>query len=260
MYSVVLLMALSGGVETPAADGCAGGYACGGGACAGGYGCNGGGCHGGRLFGGHGCHGGGLFSGHGCHGRLFSGHGCHGGSSCAGYSGCSGCAGCSGGHRLFGGGLFHRCNGGGCNGGGCHGGCYGGGCAGGGCYGGGCAGGVVGCNGSAPATAPAEAPKPMPAPKEKGKEAGISAPATIIVSLPADAKLKVDDYVTTSTSATRVFVSPTLAAGKEYSYTLTGEIARENGNPVVATKRITVRAGEETRVTLEFPTISVASK
>src|SRR6516164_2596983 len=92
MYSVVLLMALSGGVETPAADGCAGGYACGGGVA-----CNGGGCHGGRVFGGHGCHGGGLFSGRGCHGGgLFSGHGCHGGSSCAGYSSCAGSSGCNG--------------------------------------------------------------------------------------------------------------------------------------------------------------------
>jgi uncharacterized protein (TIGR03000 family) len=87
----------------------------------------------------------------------------------------------------------------------------------------------------------------------------VSAPATVIVSLPAEATLKVDDHLTTSTSATRVFVSPNLNVGQEFSYTLTGEIVRE-GKPVVVAKRITVRAGEETRVSLEFPVASVASK
>jgi uncharacterized protein (TIGR03000 family) len=56
-----------------------------------------------------------------------------------------------------------------------------------------------------------------------------------------------------------VFVSPTLDAGKEYYYTLTGEIQRD-GKPVVATKQISIRAGEETRVVLEFPVAAVASK
>jgi uncharacterized protein (TIGR03000 family) len=98
----------------------------------------------------------------------------------------------------------------------------------------------------------------MPAPK-KGEETRIAVPATIIVSLPADAKLRVDEYTTTSTTATRVFVSPALGAGKEFSYTLTGEILRD-GRPVVASKRITVRAGEETRVELEFPVAAVASE
>jgi uncharacterized protein (TIGR03000 family) len=98
----------------------------------------------------------------------------------------------------------------------------------------------------------------MPAPK-KSEETRNAAPATIVVSLPADATLRVDDYTTTSKSATRVFVSPTLDAGKEFFYTLTGEIQRD-GKPVVATKRITVRAGEETRVALEFPVAVIASK
>jgi len=104
----------------------------------------------------------------------------------------------------------------------------------------------------------------MPAPKGEKKakgeeEANRAAPATIIVSLPADATLKVDDYLTTSKSATRVFVSPNLNRGQEFTYTLTGEIVRE-GQSVVATKRIAVRAGEETRVALEFPMAVVASK
>jgi uncharacterized protein (TIGR03000 family) len=215
MYSVVLLLAVSGGADLPD--------------CHRGHGCNGGGCHGAYAgcHGGGGCNGGGCYGG-GCHGgghRLFGGgHGCHGG-------------------RLFGGG--HGCHGGGgCYGGGCYGGgCYGGGCYGGGCAGGygcagGCAGGVVVPSGDKPK----DMPKPGDKPKDKEDEARL-APATLIVSLPAEAKLTIDDATTTSTGAVRTFVSPNLNAGQEYHYTLKTEIA---GKPV--TKVITVRAGEETRV------------
>jgi uncharacterized protein (TIGR03000 family) len=86
-----------------------------------------------------------------------------------------------------------------------------------------------------------------------------AAPATIHVTLPADAKLTVDDNPTTSISTVRVLVSPTLEPGKEFHYTLKGEILRD-GKPVVATQKITVRAGEETRVNFEFPVASVAAK
>ncbi|HEY1859896.1 MAG TPA: TIGR03000 domain-containing protein [Gemmataceae bacterium] len=231
MYSVVLLMAISGGAEAPAGlfhhghggcsgyagcDGCAGGAGCAGSAytgCAGGAGCTGGGCHGGghHFLGGHG----------GCHG---GGGGCHGG-----------------------GGLFHHGRSRGCHGGGgCQGvaysGCYGG------CYGGaGCTGGVVV---PAPTTGPKEMPKPGDKPKE---ETSLLAPATIIVSMPADAKLTIDDAATTSMGAVRTFVSPTLNSGVEYHYTLRTEIAGKS-----IAKQITVRAGEETRI--ELSSADVAQK
>ena len=47
-----------------------------------------------------------------------------------------------------------------------------------------------------------------------------SAPATIQVSLPANAKLFVDGVATQSTSATRTLVTPELPAGQQFSYTL----------------------------------------
>ena len=94
MYSVVLMMALTGGAEVPESHHLGGG--CYGSSC---NGCNGGGCHGGGLFHRHGCNGGGC-NGSGCYGGGCYGGGCYG-------SGCNG--GCSGGHRLLGGGgLFHR--------------------------------------------------------------------------------------------------------------------------------------------------------
>jgi uncharacterized protein (TIGR03000 family) len=74
-----------------------------------------------------------------------------------------------------------------------------------------------------------------------------SAAATIVVALPAEAKLTIDDNATTSTSERRVFVSPTLEAGQEYYYTLKAEF-----NGQTKTERVTVRAGEEVKVNIAF--------
>jgi len=77
--------------------------------------------------------------------------------------------------------------------------------------------------------------------------------ATIVVSLPADAQLTIDDEATTSTSDHRVFVSPDLPAGKEFHYTLKAEVML-NGKIQVVSQIVAVRAGEETKVTLSTPT------
>ena len=243
MYSIVLMMALSGSGDTAQAG--LFHHRCSGGNCGGAYvGCNG---------------------GYGCHGGYA---GCTGAYGCTGYA--TGCCGGGHHHRLFGHHRGHGCNGGyaGCTGGyGCHGGYVGYGCAGGyGCYGGymGCTGGAVMAPppGMAPMPAPGKAPEgakeKAPAPKPKG-ETSLSAPATIVVSLPVEAKLTVDGVATQSTSATRVFATPALDRGNEYFYTLTAEIA-QNGKPVTATKKIAVRAGEETRVSLEFPSAETVAQ
>jgi uncharacterized protein (TIGR03000 family) len=198
------------------------------------------------MFGGHGCNGG-LFGGHGCHG---GGHGCHGGFGGLFSHGGRGCHG--------------GCNGGGCYGGGCYGGgaCYGGaGCVGGGA---GCVGGGAGCVGGGVAPPPPppvrERVVPPEGGKKKEKETLAPAPATIYVSLPSEAKLTIDDAATTSTSAVRVFASPALQPGQEYYYTLKAEIVRD-GKTIPAVKRIPVHAGEESRVTFEFPAATaVAAK
>jgi len=208
--------------------------------------------HGGR--GKHGCHGG----GHGCHG---GGHGCCGG----GYGYCGGgYGGCMGG---YGGGFGCSGSGYGCSGswggyGGCTGGFGGGyGCSGSMGYGCGGAMGGPGYMGGPVETAPPtrrEEIKKMPAPRSKDGESSL-APATIVVSLPADAKLLIDDAATASTSALRTFESPALETGKDHYYTLKAEVIRE-GKAVAATKRIAVRAGEETRVSLDLPVTSVAQQ
>ncbi len=86
-----------------------------------------------------------------------------------------------------------------------------------------------------------------------GAVASTEAPATIVVSLPADAKLTIDGEATTSTSAQRVFVSPNLPVGKEFHYMLKAEIMVK-GKPVVVTESVAVKAGEESRITLSAPT------
>jgi uncharacterized protein (TIGR03000 family) len=92
-----------------------------------------------------------------------------------------------------------------------------------------------------------------------GGEAQVAAPATIVVSLPADARLTVDDTPTKEAASPRRFVTPPLDRGKTYYYTLKGEIVRD-GRTITTTKRITFRAGEEAQVSLEFDGVSVAQK
>jgi uncharacterized protein (TIGR03000 family) len=102
----------------------------------------------------------------------------------------------------------------------------------------------------------APAPAPLPAPK---KTEEVAIPATIVVTLPADAKLTIDGNSTTSTSARRIFTSPALEQGQEYVYTLRAEIIRE-GQMVAETQNITVRAGAEIPVQFNFSSSGVATR
>jgi uncharacterized protein (TIGR03000 family) len=259
MYSMVMMMALSSGAEAPAtfhrSSGC---YGCYGGGCYGGWtsyrsygGCYGGGCYGGRISYG-GCYGGGCYGGWGTSYSAVSyyGGGCHGGV--VSYGG-----GCHGGVVSYGGG--------------CHGGVvsYGSG----GVYigGGSCTGalhhhgtpgvvvpqhpkdlpgGVV--NPPAPVPAPAPAPALPPA-------ASRLTPATLVVQLPAEATLTIEGHATKSTEAERTFVSPPLEPGKTYSYALKATIVRDE-KPVQVDRTVFIRAGETTRVQLEFSSLAVAQK
>jgi uncharacterized protein (TIGR03000 family) len=203
MYSVVLMMALSGSADAPE-------FLLGGRGCNGCQGCNG--CRGGRC--------------HGCQGSRGGCHGCRGSRGCHGCRGSRGCHGCNGGYV------------------GCHGGCYGG------CYGGaGCA----GCAGTIVVPTDKKTKKMPPA----GTQSEV--PATILVSLPADARLTIDGNPTTSTSSERTFVSPALPQGQQFQYTLRAEIIRD-GRTIAETQQINVRAGEETRVGFNFSSTGVASR
>jgi uncharacterized protein (TIGR03000 family) len=247
MYSVVLMVAMTGGADVPAGffgHGCCGGdcygYSCHGYSCHG-YSCHGYSCHG--CWGGHthyschGCCGGYAYSCHGCHG--WSCHGCCGGYaySCHGCCGGWSCHGCCGG-GWFGHHRHHEC-----------------------CYEECCPTVYYGCCGgyqAAPAAPAGEKieSKPM---EKKTTELDSAAPATLVVTLPADAKLLIDDAATISSSARRVFVSPALQAGREYTYSLKAEFTK-NGKTVVVSKDINVTAGAEIAVTMEETLAGVASR
>lgn len=262
MYSAVLVLALTAGSDSVdfGRHGCNGGgyggcssygYACssfsGFGGCSS-YGCS---SSRGGLFGGH----------HGNRGCSGSGYAC---SSYVGYGCSSSGHGCSGRGGLFSGGLFGGHHGGrGCNGGGygCSG-SYGGGygCSGSygygggyGCSGSGCTGGVYGPGGTI--IVPSTTPKDMPKGEKINdpKKTSIEGPATIVVNLPAEARLLVDGAATTSTSARRTLVTPSLLVGSTYVYNMTAEIVRD-GRTVSQTQQVSVRGGQSVAVQFNFPT------
>jgi len=195
--------------------------------------------------------------------------------------GCKGCKGCNG---CYGGYNCHGCYGGysyGCHGGyayGCGGGCYGG-HAYGHAYGGWSSGGYAGAPGgygyssgyfepSDMQYAPGDIQNPRnerrrdqrrDGSRDEEQESTGPARATITVRLPADARLTIDGEATRSTSDTRSFVTPPLERDKDFHYTLEARVLRD-GKPVTMSKRVTVRAGEETQVSLDASSGNVAQR
>jgi uncharacterized protein (TIGR03000 family) len=177
-----------------------------------------------------------------CHRR----HSCHGGGGACyggGYGGC------------YGGGY-----GGGCYGGMYYGGCYGGGMYYGGCYGGGMYYGAPSGGGWFGGERRPGEPLRMPEPKKDGKPEEVGkpigsagAPARIIVSMPAGSRFTIDDYTSPARSETHVIVSPPLAEDQTRTYALKAEVFRD-GRVQTIEERVTVRGGEEKRVTLTLPT------
>lgn len=235
MYSAVLILALTTGSDSVDF----GRNRCNGGACSG-YACSS------SSFVGHGCSSacsgrGGLFGG-GHHNRG----GCNGGGyACSSSYGCSGSS-CHGG-GLFRGGLFggHH-NRGGCNGGYA---CSGYACSGGVVIGGACTG---ACTGGT-VVPPVKKEMPKGEPVKEPKKTSIDSPATIVVTLPAEARLLVDGNATTSTTERRTLVTPTLQVGSTYVYNMTAEIVRD-GRTITQTQQVAVRSGETSTIQFNFPT------
>jgi uncharacterized protein (TIGR03000 family) len=82
-----------------------------------------------------------------------------------------------------------------------------------------------------------------------GAAAAQSGEATVVINLPADARLTFNGVPAAATGATRTFKTPVLEAGREYEYNLTAEVL-EGGMIRTAKKRVVVRPGERVEVTL----------
>jgi uncharacterized protein (TIGR03000 family) len=106
-----------------------------------------------------------------------------------------------------------------------------------------------------------EEPKKMPEEKKiESKKAAMAAPATIEVTVPADARVFVDGAATSSTSTVRVFATPALTSDVVYFYTISAEVVRE-GKTLTTSQKVAVKAGELTSVALEPSVVAtVASK
>ena len=93
-------------------------------------------------------------------------------------------------------------------------------------------------------------------PKTKTKT---TAAATVIVTLPAEARLTVDGNATSSTSERRTLVTPALETGADYVYTLRADLVRD-GNTLSRTQAVTVRGGKTTNVPFTFSAQRLASR
>jgi uncharacterized protein (TIGR03000 family) len=84
----------------------------------------------------------------------------------------------------------------------------------------------------------------------------IAAPATsavayLNISVPADAKLYLQDQLMTVEGAQRRFVTPTIAAGETQLYSVKVEIVRD-GKTLTKTAQTTVIPGQEAFVAVDF--------
>jgi uncharacterized protein (TIGR03000 family) len=81
-------------------------------------------------------------------------------------------------------------------------------------------------------------------------------PAVIVVTVPAGAKVTFNGWTSSSTTTTRRFKTPVLEPGKEYAYTLRAELM-QNGQNLVQTHQVVVRAGQETEVPIRFAKVAL---
>lgn len=184
----------------------------------------------------------------GCYGCY--GYGCYS-TSHSGWA----CTGCNG----------YACHGYSCSGwscGGCYGSCYGGACYGGayscwGCY---------GCWGTSPyfqtdpspclKMPPADPNTRMDTPKKVSLE---PERGRLVINVPADAKLYIDDQPMKATSEVRNFHTPILEKGATYYYILKVEVVREN-TTYSETKRVLIRSGKEVKASFTETSIVAAGK
>ena len=74
----------------------------------------------------------------------------------------------------------------------------------------------------------------------EAKEASIQ----LIVEVPTGAKLYVNEQATTSTGATRQFVSRDLERGRNYEFRVRAELMEKNGKLISETKQVLAQAGD----------------
>lgn len=72
----------------------------------------------------------------------------------------------------------------------------------------------------------------------------------MVVRVPANAKVFIDDNLMQSTSTERVFTSPPIEPGQSYYYTIRVVVQRD-GREVEDVRRVTVKPGEISRLAFD---------
>jgi uncharacterized protein (TIGR03000 family) len=96
--------------------------------------------------------------------------------------------------------------------------------------------------------------------KKEGTKSGMSGKAKLLIEVPEDAKLYIDDQLMKTTSAKRNFSTPALEPGQTYYYIVRAEVVRD-GKSIEKTQRVIVRAGDQVRANFDdlAPPVAVAS-
>jgi uncharacterized protein (TIGR03000 family) len=112
-----------------------------------------------------------------------------------------------------------------------------------------------------PAPMPATVPPSVPEDRE-ARRVALASPTgadrsrgTVVVKLPADAKLYAEGRPLTQNSGERTFVTPPLPGGRDYTYSFRAEYVRD-GETISQTKRVAVRPGHS--ATVEFTDLTLA--
>lgn len=78
-------------------------------------------------------------------------------------------------------------------------------------------------------------------------EVQVRSPAQLVVKLPREARLFVDNVACPLTSSTRSFKTPALEPGRKYFYTIRAEMVRD-GQTISQSQRVIVAAGQNVNV------------
>ena len=84
-------------------------------------------------------------------------------------------------------------------------------------------------------------------------DASGNSPVQLAVRLPANASLTIDGQQTTMTGGNRVFVSPALEKGYQYTYEVQAKWM-DNGREVVRTRKVSFLPGQQVSVDFLTPT------
>jgi len=74
----------------------------------------------------------------------------------------------------------------------------------------------------------------------------------LAIEVPAAASLFVNEKATTSTGATRQFVSRNLERGRTYEFSVRAEVMDKNGKLISETQQVSIQAGESESLQFKF--------